>query len=198
MSFRDKFLQFESFGTDWRRLKLRGMLMLGIGAAFAFATLVKPSLTVMRGGDFSLLPLCGIVVMTVGLLGCFDAIVAKESKDFFVNVQNAIVDVVVAFLIIFSLGDRPDRLSALIAAFLIIKGIYRIILAHATQSPNLNSITTTAGISILLGLLVWREWPSSAGWFLAFALSAEIGMRGWGLMNFAHWLRDQTKPSTAH
>jgi uncharacterized membrane protein HdeD (DUF308 family) len=197
MTFHEKFSKFEIFGTGWRRLRLRGTLMFGIGSILAFATLFNPKVTILHGDDFSLLPLCGIVVMTVGLLECFDAYIAKESKDFFLSLQNAILDVVVAFLIIFSIGDHPDRLASLIAAFLIIKGIYRMIIAYATQSPHATSTRVTSAISIFLGLLVWRAWPSSAGWFLAFCLSSEIGMRGWGLMTFADWLKSQNSPEPA-
>ncbi len=164
---------------------------IGIGAVFAFASITDPELTVMHGDDFSLLPLCGIVVMILGLLECFDAYVAKDSKDFFLSLQNGLLDVVVAFLIIFSLGDNPARLALLIAAFLMIKGMYRMVIAHATQSPLIKTTRITSGISILLGLLVWREWPSSAGWFLAFCLSTEIAMRGWAFRTFAVWIKAQ-------
>ena len=191
MRFHEKFTTFEIFGVGWRRLRLRGSLMLAIGALLAFASLFNPKLTIMHGDDFSLLPLSGIVLLAVGLLESFDAYIAKESKDFFLSLQNAILDVVVAILIIFSLGDKPEKLAPLIAAFLIIKGIYRTIITYAMPSTNGTSARITAGISIFLGLLVWREWPSSAGYILAFCLSAEIAMRGWALLKFADVLMAQ-------
>jgi hypothetical protein len=46
-----------------------------------------------------------------------------------------------------------------------------------------------AGVSVILGLLVFAEWPSSAGWFLAFCLSADIGLRGWALIKLGLWLK---------
>jgi uncharacterized membrane protein HdeD (DUF308 family) len=101
------------------------------------------------------------------------------------------LDVVVGGLIIFSIGDDPARLSLLITAFLIVKGVIRITLAYVTQIPNIVSTSVGAVMSIILGLLIWLEWPSSAGWFLAFCLSAEIGLRGWALMMFAFWIKAQ-------
>ena len=132
---------------------------------------------------------CGFVVLAVGLLECFDAAIAKKMEDFFLNLQNGVLDVVVAGLIIFSIGDDPARLSLLITAFLIVKGIFRLTLAYTTKIPNIVSTSVGAFVSIILGLLIWLEWPSSAGWFLAFCLSAEIGLRGWALMMFGYWIK---------
>jgi hypothetical protein len=100
-------------------------------------------------------------------------------------------------LIILSVGDDPAKLSLLIAAFLIIKGIFRIVVAYATQIPNIVSTTVGAGVSIILGLLIWLEWPSPAAWFLAFCLSAEIGLRGWSLIMFAFWIKSQKERESA-
>ncbi|MGZ8906877.1 MAG: hypothetical protein ACXW1U_14290, partial [Methylobacter sp.] len=40
--------------------------------------------------DFSWLPVCGFIVLAVGLLECFDAVIAKELGDFFLNLQNGV------------------------------------------------------------------------------------------------------------
>jgi uncharacterized membrane protein HdeD (DUF308 family) len=189
MNLREKFSKTEYVGTDWRRLLIRGSLMLLIGVGLVIATIFKPDVIIMQVRDFSWLPVCGFVVLAVGLLECFDAAIAKKMEDFFLNLQNGVLDVVVAGLIIFSIGDDPARLSFLITAFLIIKGIFRIVLAHVTHIPNIVSTTIGAVVTIILGGLIWLEWPSPAGWFLAFCLSAEIGLRGWALMMFAFWVK---------
>jgi uncharacterized membrane protein HdeD (DUF308 family) len=191
MNLREKFSTLEHFGTDWRRLLLRGSLMLLIGVSLVAGTVFKPDVMIMQVRDLSWLPVCGFVVLTVGLLECFDAFMAKELTDFFLNLQMGVLDVVVAALIIFNIGDDPARLSLLITAFLMIKGISRITLAYVTQIPNIVSTSVCAVVSIILGLLIWLEWPSSAGWFLAFCLSAEIALRGWALMMFGFWIKAQ-------
>jgi uncharacterized membrane protein HdeD (DUF308 family) len=193
MNLREKFSKTEYVGTDWRRLLIRGSLMLLIGVGLVIATIFKPDVLIMQVRDFSWLPVCGFVVLAVGLLECFDAAIAKKLEDFFLNLQNGVLDVVVAGLIIFSIGDDPARLSLLITAFLIVKGIFRLTLAYTTQIPNIVSTSVGAVVSIILGLLIWLKWPSSAGWFLAFCLSAEIALRGWALMMFAFWIKTQNE-----
>jgi uncharacterized membrane protein HdeD (DUF308 family) len=191
MNLREKFSTLEHTGTSWLRLMIRGSLMLLIGAGLVLGTLFKHDVIIFQVRDFSWLPVCGFVVLAVGFLECFDAFKAKELADFFLNLQMGVLDVVVGGLIIFSIGGDPTRLGLMIAAFLIIKGIFRIVLAQATHIPNIVSTTIGAVVTIILGLLICLEWPASAGWFLALCLSAEIGLRGWALMMFAFWIKAQ-------
>ncbi|MDO9213944.1 MAG: hypothetical protein Q7U23_08950 [Methylococcales bacterium] len=194
MSFRDKFSEFSHLGTDWQRVLTRGVLMLVIGVTLIALTIFKPNVMLLHTRDTSWLPVCGFVLLAVGLLECFDALIAKELKDFFLNLQNGILDVVVAVLLVLSSGDDPVRLSLLIAAFLMIKGIFRIIISYAINSANVTATRIGAGVSILFGLFIWMQWPSSAAWFLAFCLSSEIALRGWATLMLALWLQAQQKP----
>ncbi|MGR9086994.1 MAG: HdeD family acid-resistance protein [Gammaproteobacteria bacterium] len=197
MNIQSKFENFGRFGTDWRRLLFRGSIMLCIGVLLAAAALFKPDVMMFSTREFSWLPVAGFVVLTVGILECFDAFIARELRDFFLNLQNGVFDVVVAALIIFSIGDDPARLSLMIASFLMVKGIIRIILTHATQLPHKTSTLIGACASVLLGFLIWVEWPTSAAWFLAVCLSSDIGFRGWSLMMFAFWVKMQGKRESA-
>ncbi len=191
MNLRDKLSNLQHTGISWWRYSIRGIVMLVIGVILILLTILKPDVMLFHARDTSWLPVCGFIVLAVGFLECFDALMTKESKDFFLNLQNALLDVVVAGLLVFSSGDDPARLSLLISAFLMIKGAFRIILSYAINSVNVTSARIGAGVSILLGLLIWMEWPSSAAWFLAFCLSTEIALRGWAVIMFALWLKIQ-------
>ena len=79
--------------------------MLFIGVALVAGTLLKHDVIIFQVRDFSWLPICGYVVLAVGLLECFDAAVAKELGDFFLNLQTGVLDVVVGGMIIFSITD---------------------------------------------------------------------------------------------
>jgi uncharacterized membrane protein HdeD (DUF308 family) len=191
MSFRDKFAEFSHLSTDWRRLLTRGVLMLFIGITLIAFTLFKPDVMLNHSRAASWLPLCGYALLVLGLLECFDALISNELKDFFLNIQNGILDVVVASLIILSASGGSQRLSLLIAAFLIIKGLFRITITYAINAQNVIPSRIGAGVSILLGLFIWMEIPSSAAWFLAFCLSIEIAIRGASIIMFAIWLHSK-------
>jgi uncharacterized membrane protein HdeD (DUF308 family) len=193
MNSHDKFSNLQHTGISWWRYSIRGAAMLCLGVILILLTIFKPDVMLFHARDTSWLPLCGVVVLIIGFLECFDTLIAKESKDFFLNLQNALLDVVVAGLLVFSSGDDPARVSLLIAGFLIIKGAYRIVLSYAIQNTNITFARAGAGVSILLGILIFMQWPTSAAWFLAFCLSAEIALRGLGIITFSMWLHTQQK-----
>jgi uncharacterized membrane protein HdeD (DUF308 family) len=43
-----------------------------------------------------------------------------------------------------------------------------------------------------MGFMIWMGWPSTAGWFLSLCLNVEIAVRGWAIIIFALWVKNQT------
>lgn len=136
MKLQGKLARFERFGTDWRRLLARGTIMLSIGALLGLASLSNPDATLLYLAGYSWLPAAALVVLAVGLLECLDAALAREQRDFFLHLQNGVLDVIVGGMIVFSVDADPARLVLLIAAFLMIKGVPGPGDAVATQDPD--------------------------------------------------------------
>lgn len=188
--------RFERFSMDWRRILLRGSVTLILGGLLAIAALFKPDTMLLHARDFSWLPAAGFVVLAIGLLECMDAAIAREPADFFLHLQNGILDAVVGALIVFSISGYPSRLSLLIAGFLLVRGILRMVLVRAARLQARISAFIGGGISASLGLLIWAEWPSDAAWFLAFCLAVEIALRGLALITVASWRRSHAGDAT--
>ena len=129
------------------------------------------------------------MVLLVGIFRCIDALATDTAEGFLVNVQGGVFDIVVGFLILFSIGGQPDDLHLLIVGYLVIQGIYRNILLSVANIPNPSSNRITGLISILLGILIWIDWPTSATWFLALSLSVDVCFRGWALIVLASSLK---------
>jgi len=183
--------RFERFNMNWRRLLMQGLVIFLIGLILVFASVLNPDAVVMSARYFSWLPLCGVIILALGLLECLDAFLAKEQRDFFQNLQVGVLDTVVGGLIILSVTEEPARLGLMIAAFLMVRGIVRIVLTYALSLPQIISTAVCGLVSILAGFMVFLGWPTSAGWFIALCLSIEIAFRGWAMMMFSLWVRKQ-------
>lgn len=183
--------RFERFNMNWRRLLMQGLVIFLMGLILVFASVLNPDAVVMSARYFSWLPLCGIIILALGLLECLDAFLAKEQRDFFQNLQVGVLDTVVGGLIILSVTEEPARLGLMIAAFLMVRGTVRIALTYALSLPQIISTAVCGLISILAGFMVFLGWPTSAGWFIALCLSIEIAFRGWAMMMFSLWVRKQ-------
>ena len=124
--------------------------------------------------------------LVVGILRCVDAFTSDRKSLFFMNMQGGLIDAVCGFIILTSIHEEAVTLGLLIAAYLLIQGLSRIIVTFSLAIPNPTSIRIGGFISVLLGIMAWMNWPFSALWFLSIALSVDITNRGWAMMFYAY------------
>jgi uncharacterized membrane protein HdeD (DUF308 family) len=184
-------LPVERFGMDWRRLFFLGALIIIVGIMLVSASLFNSNVMLMFASHLSWLPLSGLIFLGLGLLECLDAFVTKDAREFQQNVQVGILDSVVGAMMFLSVADELSRYSMLLAAFLMVRGLVRIILVHKLKLPYLLSTTLLGVISIAMGIMIWQQWPFTEGWFVALCINVEICFRGWSMMMFALLVRKQ-------
>ena len=170
---------------------LRGAAMILMGGLIASLCIFAPKVY-MLGENFSWIPAISAIVILVGLFRCIDALSTETAQGFLVNMQGGLLDIVVGFLVLFGINGEPENLNLLIVGYMITQGIYRNVLLSVAKVPNPISNRVTGLISILLGLFIWIDWPTSAPWFLAFSMSVDVGFRGWALMVLAASLKRQS------
>jgi uncharacterized membrane protein HdeD (DUF308 family) len=167
---------------------LRGSAMILIGVIIAILSLVSPDVY-MLGEHASWLPVIGFIVLLVGILRCVDGLASETAQGYLFNMQGGILDIVVGFLVFFS-NDSTDvnNVNLLIVGYLLTQGIYRNVLLSVAEIRNPLSNRVTGAVSIILGILIWIDWPTSM-WFIAFSLSVDISFRGWVLIVMASTLK---------
>ncbi len=168
---------------------IRGKAMLFIGGAIAILSIVAPNVY-MLGGDVSWIPVIGIIVLMVGVFRCIDGLASNTAQQLMYNIQGGVLDIVVGFLVVFSPHSEVNYLNLLIVGYMFTQGIYRNILISVADIPNPNSSRITGLISIILGLMIWIDWPASL-WFIAFSMSIDISFRGWAMITMASSLNKE-------
>jgi uncharacterized membrane protein HdeD (DUF308 family) len=189
MNIFEKLFQLEHYEISWKRLLIQGSIIMVLGLALALSSSVSKETILMSARGFSWLPLSGIIIFSLGLVECLEAYYAKSTRDFYQNLQVGILDTVIGGLIIFSVSELPQRLSMMIAAFLIVRGLVRIALVQALHLPHNISTSLCGLVSVILGILICFEWPTNEGWFLSLSLNIEIAFRGWAMITFSLWLK---------
>lgn len=188
-----KLARNERFEINWQRLFVQGLLILLTGVTFSFASIVKSDAVIMSARFFSWLPVCGMIIMALGILECLDALFAREMRDFIQRLHVGILDAVVGVFLVLGVSETPDKLSLMIAVYLLVRSLVRMILAYALRLPQA-PVTVLFGVTcIMLGLMVWLGWPTKEGWFFALCLSIEIAFRGIAMMLFAFWVKEQNE-----
>ena len=186
--------EFAQFIPQKLLIYIRGFFMLIVGGIISIGSLLAPDVYILSGSN-AWLPIAALILLAVGILEFLDTYISRHTHRFIVNLQFAVMDTVFGSMILFGLSHSADRMSMLVAAFLLVKGLFRLISASAGKFPHAKSTITCGLISLFLGFLVWIQWPSSSPGFLSFCLSLEIALRGWALLSFASWLGNIAKPN---
>lgn len=186
------FFRSERFEINWKPLVAQGVVIMLTGIALTMVCIVRPNVIILSARELSWLPASGMVILALGLVECLDAFLAEETRDFLQNLQVGVLDTVIGALIIFSVAEEPARFSMMIANYLIVRGIVRVTLIHALQMPRAALSSIGGFLSIIMGFMIWMGWPSTAGWFLSLCMNVEIAVRGWAIIIFALWVKNQT------
>ncbi len=180
---------FGKLTMDWRRLLTQGIITLVMGVLMALASIANPDVLILSARGFSWLPVSGMFLLLLGIIGCLEAFFAKEQREVVQNLHVGVLEMVVGGLTVLSISGTVSRLSIMIAAFLMIKGIIRIAFVNKLKLPHKVSTAIGGIVSLLLGILVFKEWPTAEGWFVSFCLNVEIAFRGWAVISFALWVK---------
>lgn len=176
--------ELKQFTSEPWWYRIRGTAMIIIGGGIASLCMFAPNVY-MFGERFSWIPIIGIVIFLMGFLRCIDAFTSESLQGFLLNMQGGILDLVIGFLVLFSINDEPGNLNLLIVGYMLTQGIYRNVLLSVVDTQNPTSNRITGIISITFGVLIWVDWPTSAPWFLALSLSLDVCFRGWALLMLA-------------
>lgn len=142
--------------------------------------------------------LCGFValgdtfiatIFSVGLIGwllVFSAIFhaiswfrhreARHSLD----LLGFIINFVVGMILVVDPTVGALTLTLVLAAFFLVVGGMRLFMALSSEIPHRGWVILDGAISILLGFLLIIHWPTSALWFIGFAVGIALIFRGWG------------------
>jgi uncharacterized membrane protein HdeD (DUF308 family) len=120
------------------------------------------------------------ILLIVGGIGqIVGAFWVRRWSGFFLHLLVGVLYLVLGFLTF----ERPLEFSAwltlMIAALLIVGGIFRIVVALALRFENWIWPLLSGVISTLLGIMIWRQWPLSGLYVIGLFLGLEFLFQGW-------------------
>lgn len=165
-------------GLDEVRKKWGWFLALGI-LLIVLGTVALGSAFLMS--VFSMLFL-GWMMIAGGVIEAFHAFTCKRWSGFFIDLLTGILYVVVGFMVVANPGAAAVTLTLLIAMFLIFGGIFRIIVAVVVRYPHWGWVLFHGAVNLLLGILIWQQWPLSGLWVIGFFVGIDMIFNGWSLV----------------
>jgi uncharacterized membrane protein HdeD (DUF308 family) len=180
------FLEFENLRHKWGWFLLLGIVMLVLGTV---AFIIAPAATI---GTVMVL---GWLIVVSGVIEAVHAFRMRKWGGIFLHLVGGILGVLIGLLIVTHPVAGALAWTLLFASFFTVIGIFRLVAAIRLKFPNWGWAAFDGTVTLLLGILLWAEWPWSGFWFLGVAVGISLVLRGWAYVMFAFALHSLPLPS---
>lgn len=167
----------EVLSRNWGWLLALGILMIVLGV-FAIGAPVVATIAV----QFAL----GWILVIGGIAEGIHAFMAQGWRGFLLELLSAILYLVVGVLLLVNPVQGAIALTVVLAVFLIVEGIFKVIMAMRVRDHGGWGWLLASGIlSLILGVLIWAEWPASGLWIIGLLVGIQLLFTGWSLVMLA-------------
>ena len=124
----------------------------------------------------------GWLLIIGGVMEVIHAFWHKRWAGFFLDLLTGVLYVVVGWMAVTNPKESALLLTLVIAMFLLFEGVFRIVTALAARYPHWGWVMFNGVISLLLGIMIWRQWPYSGLWVIGLFVGIEMLLNGWSLV----------------
>ncbi len=113
------------------------------------------------------------------MLRSWRAFWAGRWGGFLVNLLVGLLYIVTAFFIIDAPLEGAVALTLLLALMFFVSGLFRMVAALVLRYPMWGWSLASGIISVLLGVMIYRQWPASGLWVIGMFVGIELIFNGW-------------------
>jgi uncharacterized membrane protein HdeD (DUF308 family) len=124
----------------------------------------------------------GWLMLAGGILQAVHAFSNRRWGGFFLELLAGVLYVVVGVMMILNPAAGALALTLLIAAFLIVGGAFRIAAGLSARFHHQGWLVLHGAINVLLGILIWTQWPVSGLWVIGLFVGIDMIFNGWALI----------------
>ena len=161
-------------------LILLGCVALGSVVAASLATAVVIGALLLVGG----------AAETIGAFWC------RGWSGFFLHLLSGVLSIVVGVLFLRAPVDALLALTLLLSCLLMVGGIFKIVAALSYRFAAWGWPLASGIIDVVLGVMIWQQWPASALWVVGLFLGISLVFRGFNWIALGLALRALRGPGT--
>jgi uncharacterized membrane protein HdeD (DUF308 family) len=167
----------QSLTRNWGGLLALGALMLVLGVV----VIARPA-----PATFAFQLLLGWALVIGGLAHGVHAFMVKGWRGFLFELLSGLLYLLVGVMILANPLGGALTLTMLLAMFLVVEGIFKIFTGFRARPLNGWVWLVVSGVvTLILGVLIWAEWPSSALWVIGLLVGIHLILTGWSLILLA-------------
>jgi len=163
----------EQLRKRWAWFVVVGILLMVLGGIAVGSTTMMTLATMF---------FLGWLMIVGGILQTLHGFTCKEHSAFFIDLLAGILYTVAGFLIVTHPAPTAIALTLLIAILLIFGGGFRMAVAIAAKFHHRLWLFLHGLINLLLGLIIWQNWPISGEWVIGLFIGIDMLFNGWSLI----------------
>ncbi|MDO5553110.1 MAG: HdeD family acid-resistance protein [Planctomycetia bacterium] len=172
--------ELKKISKNWFPFMLLGITLLLLGFLAIGASFFVTILTVA---------VLGVLLMIGGTMQVVNSFCAGHWSGFLLHIALGLLYIVVGFILLDAPLVNAIALTFLLAAFLMVAGLFRMIAALSIHMPCWGWTLFNGIVTFLLGVLIYKHWPSSGLWVIGLFVGIEMVFAGWYWIMFASGLR---------
>jgi len=155
------------------------LIFLGIlTVIFGVIAIASPLITGVAVAVF-----VGFLLLASGVAQIVHALKSKQWGTGFWGTVIGLLGVVAGLLMIFRPLVGLVTMTMLLAIYFLVDGISEIIAAFKIKpDQGWGWVLFNGIIAVLLGLMIWRQWPVSGAWAIGLLVGIHILMTGWSMI----------------
>lgn len=172
--------ELNMLGRNWIWFLLLGILMVAVGTvAITWACIAEVTVTVTW--------LFGFFMLAGGIAEVVNALYAGRWSGTLVHLLIGVLYGIVGLLVIDQPVNAALNLTLIIAIFLIVSGIFRIIFAVSERFTGWGWVLLNGAVTLLLGMMIYKQWPASGLWVIGLFVGIDLIFNGWAwiMLSFA-------------
>ncbi len=172
-------------GSEELRHKWGWFLALGI----ALIILGTIALTIMPAATIATVMVLGWLMMFSGVVEAIHGFQVRGWRGVVLHLVAGVLGIVVGLLIVTHPIAGALAWTMLFASFFTVIGMFRLMTAIRLKFPHWGWAVFDGAITLLLGILLFANWPLSGLWFLGFSIGISLVLRGWSYVMLAFAVR---------
>ena len=162
--------ELEAIKGNWGWILALGIALIIVGTLAVAMPMVAGLATAVVIGSLLLM---GGVAQLVG------AFWTRDWSGFFLSLLIGVMYLVLGVMFLRAPVKAELVMTLLLACGLMIGGLFRIIGSLMYQFPNWGWTLVGGALNLVLGLLIWQQWPEAALWVIGLFVGIDMIFTGW-------------------
>lgn len=180
-----------SFGHELHELREQWwcFLLMGISLVVLGSVAVASSFF----ATIAIVIFFGFLLLAAGITQIVSSFWTGRWSGMLLHLLIGVLYTVVGFVVIDAPEESAAALTLVIAVFLIVGGILRIVAALTQRFHDWGWVLLNGVVSLFLGMLIYRQWPLSGLWVIGLFVGIDMIFNGWTWVMLSIGLRRSAK-----